>query len=331
MRVVIALGGAALLDAGEEPDAESQRRHVDRAAMDIAGIARDHQVVVTHGSAPQVGLLAVQSALYPLVREYPLDVLEAETEGLVGYFLQQALANHLRDREVVTLLTQVMVDPTDPAFAAPTKLVGPALAEVDARRLERDQGWVMVPDGGRYRRAVPSPEPLAVVELPTIERLIDDGVLVVCAGGGGIPVVIDADGALMGVKAVIDKDRTAAVLATLLHADLLLLLTDVPAVVSEWGSAFARPLHHVTPAQLRGFYFEAATMGPKVASACRFVEQTGRRAAIGSLADAGQVLAGTAGTQVTPDTPSPIWYETSSFDADLIPSLWPNRPRHTPG
>lgn len=322
MRILIALGGAALLASGERPDAEVQRRHIEAAAAAIAGIARDHQVVVTHGSGPQVGLLAVQSALYPSVDQYPLDVLGAETEGLVGYFLQQALANQLRDREVVTLLTQVVVDPADPALSAPAKLIGPPLAEIDATRLARDRGWVVVPDGGRFRRAVPSPEPLAVVELPTIERLLDAGVLVVCAGGGGIPVVVDADGALQGVEAVIDKDRTAAVVAALLGADVLLLLTDVLAVVSDWGSAFARPLRHTTPAQLRGFAFDPATMAPKVTAACHFVDQTGRRAAIGALPDAERILAGTAGTQVTPDPPAPIWYEASAFGPELLPTLW---------
>jgi carbamate kinase len=322
MRILIALGGAALLDSGDRPDPEVQRRHIEAAAAAIAGIARDHQVVVTHGSGRQVGLLAVQSALYPSVDEYPLDVLGAETEGLVGYFLQQALANQLRDREVVTLLTQVVIDPADPALSAPSKLIGPPLAEIDATRLARDRGWVVAPDGGRFRRAVPSPEPLAVVELPTIERLLDAGVLVICAGGGGIPVVVDADGALRGVEAVIDKDRTAAVVATLVGADVMLLLTDVPAVVSDWGSAFARPLRHATPAQLRGFAFDAETMGPKVAAACHFVEQTGRRAAIGALPDAEQILAGAAGTQVTPDPRSPIWCEASAFGAELLPSLW---------
>jgi carbamate kinase len=322
MRVVIALGGAALLDSGERPDAEVQRRHIEAAAATIAGIARYHQVVVTHGSGPQVGLLAVQSALYPSVNQYPLDILGAETEGLVGYLLQQALANQMRDQEVVTLLTQVVVDPADQAFSSPAKLIGPPLAEIDATRLARDRGWMVAPDAGRFRRVVPSPEPLAVVELPTIERLLDAGVLVVCAGGGGIPVVVDDDGALRGVEAVIDKDRTAAVLATLLGADTLLLLTDVPAVVSDWGTAFARPLRHATPAQLRGFAFDPATMAPKTAAACHFVEQTGQRAAIGALPDAERILAGTAGTQITPDATAPIWYEVSAFGAELLPSLW---------
>lgn len=321
MRVVIALGRAALLDPGENPDANRQRRHINAAAAAVAGIARHHDVVLTHGSAPQVGLLGVQSATYPSVDEYPLDLLEAEAEGLVGYLLQQALANQLREKEVVTLVTQVVVDPADRAIASPAKRIGPPLAEVDAFRLARDRHWFVAAEEGRFRRVVSSPEPLAIVELPTIKRLMSSGVVVVCAGGGGIPVVLDADGALRGVAALIDKDCTAALLATLVDADVLLLLTDVPAVVAGRGSALARPIGQATPTELRALGLDPATMAPKVAAACRFVEQTGHRAAIGTIADADALLSGTAGTQVTPD-PGASRHEYSGFDAGLLATLW---------
>src|SRR5437764_11319415 len=245
MVVVVALGGSALLGSDHSLDVESQRRHVAAAVDAIAPLAAQHRIIITHGSAPQVGLLALQSARFPGVAPYPLDVVCAETEGMVGYLFQQALANRIRDREIVSVLTQVVVDPDDPAFATPTKLVGPPMAEIDATRLGGDRGWTLARDGTGFRRAVPTPEPLAVVELPTIRRLVDAGVVVICAGGGGIPVSVDASGTLRGVAAVIDKDRSAALLATVLDADVLLLLTDVPAVVSDWGTAFARSLRYV--------------------------------------------------------------------------------------
>ena len=298
MLVVIAVGGKGLHEAGRGLEAQTHRDWARSAAAAIAEVARHHQVVVTHGSAPQVGLLAYQSALSRQAAEYPLDIVEAEAEGFLGYLLQQELANVLRDREVATILTQVQVDPDDPAFGREHKLVGPALAPVEADRMQREQGWVMEPDGAGHRRLVPSPEPLAIVELRTIERLVSAGVVVICAGGGGIPVRCDGAGALTGVEAVIDKDRSAALLASLLDADVLLYLTDVPAVASDWGTAFARPLRTVSPAALRGHRFDPATMGPKVDSACRFVLRRGKRAAIGSVADAAALCAGTAGTQI---------------------------------
>jgi len=300
MLVVIAIGGKALLDPEETLGADAHRAGPRAAVAAIARIARQHQVVVTHGSAPQVGLLAYQSVLSRHGAESPLDVVEAEAEGLLGYLLQQELANELRDREVATLLTQVQVDPDDPAFGRDRKLVGPVLAPVDAERMQGERGWVMEPvEVGRgFRRVVPSPEPMAIVELRTIQRLVSAGVVVVCAGGGGIPVRCDEDGALSGVEAVIDKDRSAALLASLLGADLLLYLTDVPAVAAGWGSAFARQIERVSPDDLRGHRFDEATMGPKVESACRFVHQTGKRAAIGAVTDAEALCAGTAGTQI---------------------------------
>jgi carbamate kinase len=301
MLVVIAIGGKGLLGGEKGLEADAHRAGA-RAVVDaIAGVARQHNVVVTHGSAPQVGLLAYQSALSRQVNAYPLDIVEAETEGFLGYILQQALQNELRDREVVTVLTQVQVDPDSAGYGRRRKLVGPVLAPVDAERMGRDRGWVLEADGGGFRRSVPSPEPLAIVELRTIDLLASAGTIVVCAGGGGIPVRCDAGGTLHGVEAVIDKDRSAALLASLLHADLLLYLTDVPAVSSDWGSAFARPIGRVTPTELAGHPFDVATIGPKVESACRFVRLTGKRAAIGAVGEAGALCDGRAGTQIVTD------------------------------
>jgi carbamate kinase len=303
MLVVIALGGKALLDPAEGFEAVAHQAGARAAVAAIAEVARHHQVVLTHGSAPQVGLLAYQSALSRHTTDFPLDIVEAEAEGFLGYLLQQELANELRDREVATLLTQVQVDPGGPSFNRDRKLVGPVIAPVDAEGLQRERGWVMEPVKGGFRRSVPCPEPLAVVELRTIQRLVSAGVVVICAGGGGIPVACDANGALAGVEAVIDKDRSAALLASLLGADLLLYLTDVPSVVKEWGSAFMHPITKTTPAALRNHGFDPATMGSKVESACRFVDRTGKRAAIGAVPDAVALTAGEAGTQILPDKP----------------------------
>jgi carbamate kinase len=296
--VVIAVGGKGLLDPERGLEAEAHRAGARAAARAIAEVARHHQVVVTHGSASQVGLLAYQSTLSRQGSEYPLDVVEAEAQGFLGYLLQQALANELRNREVVTLLTQVQVDPEDPAFKRDGKLVGPTLAPVDAERMQRERGWVMQRVGAGFRRLVPSFEPMAIVELRTIRCLVSAGVVAICVGGGGIPVRCGSDGVLSGVEAVIDKDRSAALLASLLEADLLMYLTDVPAVAGDWGTAFAHPLGRVRPTVLQGHRFDSATMGPKVESACRFVLRTGKRAAIGAVADAAALCAGTAGTQI---------------------------------
>jgi carbamate kinase len=326
MLVVMALGRTALLEPGQAPGVETQRANLRAAVEAAAEIARHHDVVITHGSSPQVGLLAYESALFPGVADYPLDVVGAETEGLIGYLLQQGLTNELRGRDVVTVLTQVVVNPADPAFQSPTKLVGPRLAQVDAERLTADHGWVVVRDGSAYRRAVPSPEPLAVVECNALELLVRSGAVVICAGGGGIPVVVDADGSVRGVNAVIDKDLSAALVATLLAADALLLLTDVPAVSSDWGTAFARPIHRAAPSHLRGLPFAAGSMGPKVAAACRFVERTGKRAAIGAITEAAAILQGDAGTQLIPGTPDMTWHPAAApepaFTGTAVPETY---------
>ena len=279
MRIVVALGGNALLRRGDPADAENQEKNVEMAAEGLAAIASEHDLVITHGNGPQVGLLALQNAAYREVAPYPLDVLGAESEGMVGYMLELALRNALPERELVTLLTQVVVAADDPAFDAPTKPIGP---------------------GGR--RLVASPEPNAIVELRSLRMLIDAGVLVICGGGGGIPVTVNGDGTMRGVEAVVDKDLTASLLARRLDADLLVMLTDVDAVHFGWGRDCEYTLSDATPAELREHDFEAGSMGPKVEAACRFVEATGRHAAIGDLKDAAKIVRGQAGTQIVPSS-----------------------------
>jgi carbamate kinase len=298
MRVVAALGGNALLRRGEPAEAELQRRNVEVAARALAELAREHDLVVTHGNGPQVGLLALQSAAFPDVTPYPFDVLGAESEGMVGYLIEQALENELPGRQIAALLTQVVVDPGDPAFAAPTKPIGPVYDEATAKRLARERGWTVRPDGPAWRRVVPSPEPLEVVELATIEALIGLGGVVVCAGGGGIPVVRNGAGRLHGVEAVIDKDLSAALLARLLDADALLLLTDVDAIQIGYGTPDARPLREASPEELAALDLPAGSMGPKAEAARRFVDGGGGLASITSLESAAAALAGRAGTTV---------------------------------
>lgn len=297
MRLVVALGGNALLHRGEPAEAATQRAHVFEAASALAALAADNELVVTHGNGPQVGLLALEADAYKAVAPYPLDVLGAESQGMIGYLLVQALGGKLPEREVVALLTQVVVDRDDPAFARPTKPIGPVYDEAKARRLAAGHGWSVARDGRHFRRVVPSPEPRRIVELASVTRLLDSGAVVVCAGGGGVPVV-RIGSCLKGVEAVIDKDLTAALLAEGLGADRLLMLTDVPYVERDWGLASATPIKVATPDELRRLSFATGSMGPKVEAACRFVERAGGEAVIGSLAELGAVARGEAGTRI---------------------------------
>jgi carbamate kinase len=301
MRIVVALGGNALLHRGEKPDAQVQRRNVDAAVEALAPLAHQHQLVVTHGNGPQVGVLALQSAADPsLSQPYPFDVLGAQTQGMIGYWLLQALQNALPGRQVAALINQTLVSSSDPAFDDPTKFVGPVYAETEARRLAGELGWTVKRDGAHWRRVVPSPRPMRVVETRLIRLLLTSGAIVVCGGGGGVPAIRNEHGKLEGVEAVVDKDLTAALLAEALEADALLLLTDVPNVVRGFGTPDAQPIGNATPAELRREDFPAGSMGPKVEAMCRFTELTGDMSAIGALADAPAILAGTAGTIVTP-------------------------------
>lgn len=292
MRVVAALGGNALAPRGTPLDAASQERRVARAAEALAPVARSHELVVTHGNGPQVGWLAQAGD------ERPLDALDAETEGLIGYWIERELAGHLPGRDVVTLLTRVLVDPADPAFARPTKPIGPLYDEAQARRLAGERGWSIAREHGGWRRVVASPEPRELPVRRSVETLLESGATVVCAGGGGIPVARGPDGRTSGVEAVVDKDLCSALLARQLAADALLLLTDVPAVFGDWPEPAHEPLGDVTPERLRGLTLEAGSMAPKVEAALRFFEATGGRAAIGALEDADAVLAGDAGTRL---------------------------------
>ena len=299
MRVVAALGGNALLERGEKPDEDIQEHHVRQAVAALAPLAQAQDLVVTHGNGPQVGMLALESASDPaLTRPYSLDVLGAQTQGMIGYWLVRELRGAVPGKHAASLVSQTRVDPDDPAFANPTKFVGPVYEEKQARDLAAERGWAVARDGEAWRRVVPSPEPLELMELPLIRLLVDSGALVVCAGGGGIPVVADASGTLHGVEAVVDKDLTAALLAEAVNADALLLLTDVDAVIDGYGTPSARPIRRATPAELRARSFPAGSMGPKVEAACRFATATGGLAAIGCVGDAASLLAGQAGTIV---------------------------------
>ena len=301
MRVVVALGGNALLKRGEPMTADVQRSNVKRAVPALASVAGKHQLVLSHGNGPQVGLLALQAAAFAEVEPYPLDVLGAQTEGMIGYVLEQELGNLLPfEVPFATILTMVEVDPSDPAFSDPTKFVGPVYDKEEADKLASDKGWVVKQDGDRWRRVVPSPEPKRIFEVRPIRWLLDKNVIVICAGGGGIPTMYlpDADRVLVGVEAVIDKDLASELLAREVGADLLVMATDIDGVYTEWGTPRQRRLARVTPSELRELPFVAGSMGPKVEAAIRFVERTGQRAAIGSLADIEAVVDGSAGTQI---------------------------------
>lgn len=309
MRIVIALGGNALLRRGEPLEAELQQRNIERAAQAIAPLAQEHELVITHGNGPQVGLLALQSAAYTDVKQYPLDVLGAESEGMIGYMLEQAFANELQQRDVATLLTRIEVDENDPAFDRPTKPIGPVYDEVVARELAEQRGWSVEPDGDGFRRVVPSPRPRRIIEINTIRTLVNAGVLVVCAGGGGIPVIRVPSGDIVGIEAVIDKDHAAGLLARQLEADAFVMLTDVDAVYTDWNTPDQRAIASASPEDFRQLELPAGSMGPKVQAACEFVEGGGSFAAIGRLDDAGGLVNGTAGTRVE-RSPGGLHYRT---------------------
>jgi carbamate kinase len=300
VRVVVALGGNALLERGERPDAVIQRRHVRQAAVALAPLAADHQLVLCHGNGPQVGVLALESqADTSLSAPYPLDVLVAQTQGMIGYWLVQELRNAGVTQRAVCVVSQTVVDPADPAFGHPTKFIGASYDQGQAQALAARLGWVIATDGSRWRRVVASPRPLGLVEIETVRALADAGALVVCGGGGGVPVVTSDAGELTGVEAVVDKDLTAAGLAITLKADRLLVLTDVPAIIRGYGTPDAQPIGAIDDVALSAMTFPAGSMGPKVEACVEFVRATGQRAAVGALADAAAVLAGRAGTTIT--------------------------------
>lgn len=298
MRVVVALGGNALLTRGEPLSVDAMAKNVVVAAKAVAGIAREHAVLVTHGNGPQIGMLALQAEADPDIPPYPLDVLGAESEGMIGYMLERALRNEMPDREIVTVLSQVVVDPTDPAFSHPTKPIGPVYDERTAAKLAKERGWSVGADGEGFRRMVPSPRPQHILGLRVIERLLDQGVVTICVGGGGVPVIKAEANQLQGVEAVIDKDRAAAVLALETGAEALLLLTDVEGVWPAWPPEGHSPLRTVSARDLAGLSLDPGSMGPKVEAACAFVNGGGLFAGVGALAEGGRILAGDAGTRV---------------------------------
>jgi carbamate kinase len=304
MRIVIALGGNALLARGDKPDAAIQLAHLRTAAEAIAPVAAHHDVVICHGNGPQVGMLSLESETdHALTRPYSLDDLVAQTQGMIGYWLAQALRNAGVKKPVVGLITQTLVDAADPAFAAPTKFVGPGYAQDRAQLLAHQHGWTIAADNGRWRRVVASPEPLRIVEQDSITRLLDAGSVVICGGGGGAAVTEDTAGQLSGVDAVVDKDYVASLLGIVLGAQRLLVLTDVSAVMQHYGTPKATPLTTLDPDDLDSMGFPAGSMGPKIEACRRFVTATGHPATIGALADAQALLASTAGTTITPTTP----------------------------
>jgi carbamate kinase len=304
VRVVVALGGNALLRRGEPLSAVNQRANARVASDALAPLAHEHELVVSHGNGPQVGLLALQSSAYTEVDPYPLDLLGAQTEGMIGYLIQQELGNALPfEKHLATLLSQIEVNPDDPAFENPTQPIGPVYTAEEAEALAGEKGWTFKPDGESMRRVVPSPLPKRIFGLETIEVLLRDGAVVICAGGGGIPVMYTDERApagrrLVGIEAVIDKDIASALLATDLKADALAILTDVDGVYTDWGAPDQRLIRRATPEELSAREFAEGSMGPKVRAACTFVEQTGGRAVIGSITDTQALLAGDAGTTI---------------------------------
>jgi carbamate kinase len=304
LRLVVALGGNALLRRGEPLTAENQRSNVARACAALAPLAAEHELVIAHGNGPQVGLLALQGAAYTKVETYPLDVLDAETEGMIGYLIMQELGNLLPfEKPLSTLLTMIEVDPDDPAFENPTKPIGPIYTAEEAAKLAGEKSWTFKPDGESMRRVVASPRPKRIFGVDPVRWLLERGAVVICAGGGGIPTMYTDESTpagrrLTGVEAVIDKDLASATLAADVHADALLIVTDVDAVYLDWGTPDQRAITRATPAELSGQSFAAGSMGPKVLAACEFVEQTGGFAAIGSVDDAQALLEGRAGTLI---------------------------------
>jgi carbamate kinase len=305
VRVVVALGGNALLRRGEPLTAENQRTNARAACQALAPVAEEHELVISHGNGPQVGLLALQGAAYTEVPGYPLDLLGAQTEGMIGYLIQQELGNVLPfEKHLATLLTQIEVDPQDPAFQNPTKPIGPIYTAEEAEKLGAEKGWTFKPDGESMRRVVPSPLPKRIFGLETIEVLLREGAVVICAGGGGIPVMytdeaVPAGRRLVGIEAVIDKDLASALLAADLKADALAIVTDVDGVYENWGTPEEHRIDFASPDELLRSEFAEGSMGPKVKAACQFVEQTGGQAVIGSITETQAMLRGEAGTTVT--------------------------------
>jgi len=302
MRVVVALGGNALLQRGQALSAENQRDNIRVAARQMAEIHEQHDLVIAHGNGPQVGLAALMDAAYTDVDPYPLDLLGAKTIGMIGYIIEQEMGNIIPfDDHIITVLTQIVVDPADPAFQNPTKPVGPVYDKAEAEKLQIEKGWAMAPDGKYFRKVVPSPLPQRIIEIDTIRMLVDNGVVVICAGGGGIPVAYDDERKLFGVEAVIDKDLASGLLAKGLDAEMFVMLTDVPNVFVDFGTENQRTIRAAHPDAIEALDFAAGSMGPKVKGACKYVRETGFKSAIGQLSDLAAIMSGEAGTLISND------------------------------
>jgi carbamate kinase len=313
MRILVALGGNALLRRGQAMTAENQRQNVRTAAEALAPLGREHELVISHGNGPQVGLLALQGAAYDKVEAYPLDVLGAQTEGMIGYMIEQELGNILPfEQPFATILSMVEVDPDDPAFQNPSKPIGPVYTEEEARLLALEEGWKTAPDGTGFRRVVASPMPKRIFQIRPVKWLLDKGCIVICAGGGGIPTMYGPDGKLHGIEAVVDKDRASGLLAREVGADFFIMATDADAVYLDWGTPAQRAIRRASPRALAELGFAAGSMGPKVEAAVDFAERTGKAAAIGALADLVRMSRGEAGTLVTPEAEGIELYPAAS-------------------
>ena len=309
MLIVIALGGNALLKRGDPLRADLQRKNIKLAAQEIAKLAENHQVVICHGNGPQVGLLSLQSEAYTEVPPYPLDILDAESQGMIGYLIQQEVGNKLIEKDIVTLLTQIIVDKNDPAFNTPTKPIGPVYRKKEqAKAIAKKRHWQIAQDGNYWRRVVPSPQPKEIVELNIIKTLIKDKMMVICGGGGGIPVIKQPDGTLKGIEAVIDKDNTSALIAEKIGADALVILTDIEAVCENWQTPNEKKIKAISPSMLKTMKFAKGSMGPKVTATSRFVKNTGKFAAIGTLFKLKKILEKESGTQITNEVSETEYY-----------------------
>ncbi len=316
MRIVVALGGNALARRGEPMTAEYLRANVRSTCAALATLARETEMVITHGNGPQVGLLALQNLAYQDVAAYPLDILGAETQGMIGYVVQQELTNALDgEREVVGVITTTVVDEADPAFDRPTKLIGPQYSAHDAAEAAAEYRWTIAKDGDAFRRVVPSPDPVAIVQAPLVERLLDAGSLVVCVGGGGVPVRLDSRGRQVGVQAVVDKDLASATLAAEIGADTLIMLTDGDYVTENWGKPGARDILTASADAIAAMKFAEGSMQPKVDAAIR-VARAGGRALIGPLDRLEDVLARKVGTEIVPElAEGVVWVDQSAANA----------------
>ena len=299
MKVVVALGGNALLQRGQNQSADNQIENVRIASQSLAKIAKEHELLIVHGNGPQVGLLALQNEAYGDVENYPFDILGAETQGMVGYMLQRELKSLLANKNISTIVTQMLVDTKDPAFENPTKFIGPIYTQDQAQKLAKEKGWVVKEDGKAWRRVVPSPQPKEVVEKETIDLLVKNGQTVICAGGGGVPVLRHPDGRLEGVEAVIDKDLSASLLARMLDVDRFIILTDVDAVYDDFGTPNQKKRSSLTLTEIETSHYAAGSMGPKVKACFNFTAATKKPSAIGSLASLDKILSGEDGTQIT--------------------------------